>query len=78
MRTREEFHKLIDKIQDEKILQGYFLLIQKLNKNQAGELWEGLSDIEKNELLFSYEESFEPENLLSHDQVKKQHDKWLK
>jgi hypothetical protein len=69
---------LIDKIEDEEVLKGYFKLIQRLNNNQTGELWDGLSPEEKDELLLSYQESFDPNNLISHDEVKSQHDKWLK
>ena len=78
MKTREEFHKLIDEIRDEEILKGYLSLIQKLNKHQSGELWENLTAEEKEELILSYEESFDPNKLIPHEEVKKQHDKWLK
>lgn len=73
MRTREAFHKLIDKIENEEILKGYFELIQRLNGNQTGKLWDSLNAEEKNELLLSYEESFDPKNLVSHEEVKRQH-----
>jgi hypothetical protein len=78
MGTKEAFHQLIDKIDDEEILKGYFELIKRLNSNQTGKLWDSLSSEERNELLLSYEESFDPKNLVSHDDVKGQHDKWLK
>ncbi|MFZ2906447.1 MAG: hypothetical protein WAZ98_09615 [Cyclobacteriaceae bacterium] len=78
MRTKEAFHELIDKIENEEILKSYFKLIQRLNNNQTGKLWDTLSPEEKNELLLSYEESFDSKNLLSHEDVKAQHDKWLK
>jgi hypothetical protein len=78
MKTKEAFHELIDKIENEEILKGYFKLIQQLNSNQTGNLWNTLSSEEKNELLFSYDESFDPKNLLSHEDVKGQHEKWLK
>jgi hypothetical protein len=78
MKTKEAFHKLIDKIEDEKALKGYFELIQRLNNNQTGELWDSLSTEEKNELLLSYDESFDPKHIITHDEVKKQHDKWLR
>jgi hypothetical protein len=77
MRTKEDFHKLIEKIEDEEVLKGYFKLIQRLNNNQTGELWDALSPAEKEELLLSYDESFDPNNLVSHNEVKKQHVKWL-
>jgi len=72
MTTKNNFHKLIDTIEDEEALKGYFNLIQRLNKNQTGELWNSLNPDEKEELLLSYEESFDPNNVISHDQVKNQ------
>lgn len=78
MKTKDEFHRLIDTIEDEEVLKAYLKLIQKLNTNQTGELWNDLTHEEKEELLLSYGESFDSNNLIRHDEVKKQHDKWLK
>lgn len=77
MKTKEAFHQLIDKIENEKALRGYFELIQRLNDNQTGKLWDSLNSEEKSELLVSYEESFDPKELVSHEEVKQQHGKWL-
>ncbi|MBX2969022.1 MAG: hypothetical protein KF803_06605 [Cyclobacteriaceae bacterium] len=77
MKTKEAFHELIDKIESEEVLKGYFELIKRLNSNQTGKLWDALSSEEKDELLLSYEESLDPKNLLTHEEVKAQHDKWL-
>ena len=77
MKTKEDFHKLIENIEDEEILKGYLQLIQRLINHQTGELWNGLNSKEKEELLLSYEESFDNNYLISHQQVKKQHNKWL-
>jgi len=78
MRTKEDFHHLIDQIENEELLKSYFRLIQKLNNSQTGELWKSLSVEEKEELLLSYEESLDASNLVSHEEVKKQHEKWLR
>ena len=78
MRIKRDFHNLIDKIENEEILKGYFQLIQRLNKNQTGALWYSLSSAEQDELLLSYEESFNPANLISHEEAKKQHHRWLR
>lgn len=77
MKIKDDFHNLIEEIEDEAVLKGYFKLIQRLNNNQTGELWDSLSAEEKDELLLSFEESFDPKNLISHEEVKKQHGKWL-
>jgi hypothetical protein len=42
-----------------------------------GNLFNSLSEEQKRELLLSYEESFDEENLLDHETVKLQHAKWL-
>jgi ABC-type uncharacterized transport system substrate-binding protein len=77
MKTKEDFHKLIDEIKDEVVLKNYFELIRRLNNSQTGELWKKLNLEEQQELLLSFEESFNPDNLISQEQVKKQHGKWL-
>ncbi len=46
MNTKEDFHRLIDTIEDGKTLKGYYQLIQRLNSNQCGELWNSLTIIE--------------------------------
>ncbi|SMD36784.1 hypothetical protein SAMN04488029_3068 [Reichenbachiella faecimaris] len=78
MKTRQQFHHLIDGIKDEEKLEAYFDLIQSLNNRTNGELWNTLSKFEQEELLISYDESNSPENLVPHSLVKEQHGKWLK
>lgn len=77
MGTKEKFHHLIDTISDMRLLNSYYLLIQQLHNRQTGELWKSLSPAEQEELMMAYEESFDPDNLLSHKEVKKQIQKWL-
>jgi hypothetical protein len=78
MNVKDNFHHLIDEINDDKLLQAYYNLIQQLRENQSGKLWNRLNKTEQRELLLAYDESFEPANLLSHELVKKQHEQWLK
>jgi len=78
MKIKDDFHHLIDSIEDEQLLQHYYQLIQKFNGDQNGALWINLSEREKEELLTAYDESFDKNNLISHEQVKQQHAKWLK
>ena len=78
MRVKDDFHHLIDTIEDETILRAYYQLIQRLNNNQNGQLWNKLSSGQKQELMISYDESFDGKNLINHDEVKEQHTQWLK
>ncbi|MBS1486347.1 MAG: hypothetical protein JST43_02065 [Bacteroidetes bacterium] len=77
MTTKESFHQLIDLIEDEQKLKSYFDLIEKLNSQKPGELWGSLSQEQKNELLLSYDESFNEKNWVSHQEAKRQHAQWL-
>jgi len=77
MSIKEDFHHLIDTIEDEQVLNGYYQLI-KSNTGEYGQLWNNLTEEQKAELLIAYDESFDPQNLISHEDVKKQHEKWLK
>lgn len=78
MKIKDDFHHLIDSIEDEQLLTSYYQLIQKISHGANGHLWNNLSEDEKSELLIAYSESFDGDNLLSHEEVKQQHEKWLK
>lgn len=78
MKVKDDFHHLIDTIKDEELLKSYYQLIQRINNDLDGGLWNALSEEEKKELLIAYDESFDENNLLSHEQVKLRHEKWLK
>jgi len=77
MKTKEAFHKLIDNIEDEGLLNEYYNLISRLSNSQEGELWNTLTPEQKEELMLSYEESRDPKNLISHEEVVAQFSKWL-
>jgi len=78
MKIKDEFHHLIDSIDDEQLLKGYYELIQNLNSGENGQLWNSLTEEQKREVLLAYEESFDSANLIPHEEIKKSHEKWLK
>lgn len=77
MKVKEEFHKLIDTIDDDEMLVAYYNLISQLNKQETGKLFQKLTNKQKQELSLAYRESFNPVDLLSHQEVKSQYEKWL-
>ncbi len=77
MKVKEKFHKLIDNINDEEILSAYFDLISQLTSQNDGQLYKRLTKDQKEELDLAFNESFDATNLLSHSEVKHQHEKWL-
>ncbi|MES2808419.1 MAG: hypothetical protein V4619_07325 [Bacteroidota bacterium] len=78
MKIKDDFHHLIDSIEDEQLLEHYYQLIQKGSDDHNGPLWNSLTEAQKQELLTAYDESFISDNMISHQQVKSQHEKWLK
>jgi len=74
---KQNFHILIDNIENENLLINFYDLIKKRSSAIEGQLWNNLTKLEQEELLLSLEESKNPENLISHDEMIKKHKKWL-
>lgn len=74
---KENFHSLIDSIDNESLLLSFYNLMKNSSSSEDGQLWNRLSISEQEELLLSFEESKNDENLLSHDEMKQKHKKWL-
>ncbi len=77
MKTKEEFHLLIDSIEDENLLRAYYELVRMLNLQEEGKLMQSLSADQKSELMRSYEESYDEGQLLNHEEMKRRNSKWL-
>ena len=77
MELKQNFHHLIDSIDNEKLLINFYELIKKKSSAEEGQLWNKLTDEEQKELLLSLEESKSPENLTSHEEMVNKHKKWL-
>lgn len=74
---KQNFHHLIDSIDNENLLINFYDIIKKRSSAIEGQLWNNLTNLEQEELLLSLEESKNPENLISHDEMIRKHKKWL-
>mgnify|MGYP001616547187 CR=1 FL=1 len=74
---KKNFHLLIDSIDNENLLISFYDLIKKRSSTKEGQLWSRLTNQEQEELLLALEESTNPENLISHEEMGKKHRKWL-
>ena len=74
---RTEFHQLIDKIENEELLMKFYGLLIKSSVQQEGELWNKLSDEQKESLLLAESESNYSKNLIDFKTQKEKHGKWL-
>ena len=74
---KKNFHLLIDSIDNENLLVSFYDLIKKRSSTKEGQLWGRLTTQEQEELISALEESENPENLISHEEMVKKHKKWL-
>jgi len=74
---RNSFHKLIDEIDNERLLMKFYDLLIKSREQKEGELWNQLSDDQKNEVLLAESQSHYDKNLIDHKTQKAKHKKWL-
>ena len=74
---KTNFHHLIDEIDNEPLLMKFYDLLLKSRVQEEGELWNQLSEDQKNELLIAESESHYQKNLIDHKTQKAKHRKWL-
>ena len=71
------FHKLIDTIQNEKVLTTFYDIMSNANTSNDGLLWSRLTKEEQDELIHLEYESRDITNLISHSEMQFKHKKWL-
>ncbi len=74
---KKSFHLLIDSIDNENLLLNFYDLLKQRTNAKDGRLWDKLDYEEQKELLHAAEESKSEGNLISSDELKKKHKKWL-
>ena len=74
---KNNFHNLIDKIDNETLLMKFYDLMIQSATNKEGQLYARLTNEQKDVLMLAEEESDDPANLISYNQQKKKHKKWL-
>ena len=74
---QNNFHNLIDSIDNERVLLFFYNLMKKRAFDENGKLWQNLSEVEKDELLLAFDERKEFDNLIDFHKVKSKHNKWL-
>jgi len=75
---KTDFHQLIDKIDNEELLSSFYQLLVQRSLSKNGQLWESLTNEEKNELLLADEESKNSNNWISDEEVRQKHQQWLR
>lgn len=74
---KEELHKLIDTIDDERLLADVFLILSYRSDNKEGILWQKLTEEQRQEVLASESEIGDESAWVSHEELKRRNAKWL-
>ncbi len=74
---KKKFHSLIDSIENVDLLASFYDLVKKRSLTKEGQLWNRLTIMEQEELISALGESEHPEYLISNDEMKMKHKKWL-
>ncbi|MEN9339378.1 MAG: hypothetical protein RIQ62_690 [Bacteroidota bacterium] len=77
LELKTNFHKLIDEINNDEVLNQFYEILSSTRDRQEGMLWNKLSNTEHKELVETEKLSHRDENLLSHDEMKLKNKKWL-
>lgn len=75
---KNNFHKLIDRIDNNNILSKFYSILEQASTVKDGQLWNKLTEEEKQELLRIDNETDNNENLIPHSAIQAKHKKWLK
>ncbi len=67
--VRNEFHTLIDEVDSPLLLENFLDILKQTVQSEGSKLWDTLSKSEKSEVLKAYEESKDPNNLVTHEDV---------
>ncbi len=64
VQLKSNIHEIVDRIQSEQLLQALYDFLKTREKSEPGTLWEALTELQKQEVLASYDESEYENNLI--------------
>jgi hypothetical protein len=66
---RSNLHKIVDRIDDERLLKAIYSFLNERENSEEGKMWASLTEEQKKEVLQSYDESEDDSNLISDDDL---------
>ncbi len=72
-----EMFELLAQTYDEVVLLKLYKSMKEVFETTESDWWDELSTEQQTRLQKSIEESYDPENLIDHEDMKKKHAKWL-
>ncbi|WP_020606689.1 hypothetical protein [Spirosoma spitsbergense] len=73
---KDQFHDLIDRVQDEAVLVRYLGAIASEIKGESADLWNDLTPKQQKDVLEAVDQTNDPSRLISHQEAIKRHAPW--
>jgi hypothetical protein len=77
IKIKDDLHSLIDKTDNDELLEIVYHLLNSKGSDKEGELVNNLTPEQKKELYEAYDKSFDEENLIDLKKLKVKHSKWF-
>ena len=68
-KLKSNIHQIVDRIQSEQLLETIYDFLKTRETTKPGNIWSSLTEEQKKEVLLSFEESEDEENLIDIEQV---------
>lgn len=68
-KLKSNIHQIVDRIQSEQLLETIYDFLKARETTKPGNIWSSLTEEQKKEVLLSFEESEDEENLIDIEQV---------
>ncbi len=76
VQLKSGIHSFIDQIESLDLLNDYYYELKRIIDSRKSNIWDSLSEEQKREILLSYEESEQEENLIDENVVMEKYNKW--
>ncbi len=77
IKIKDDIHSLIDKTENDELLEIVYQLLDSKGSDKEGELVKNLTSGQKKELHDAYDESFDEANLIDLQKLETKHLKWF-
>ena len=77
IRIKDDLHSLIDKIDNDELLEMVYKILDSRNKESEGQLIQKLTADQKKELYEAYQDSEDESNLIDLEKLRAKHSKWF-
>jgi len=74
---KSNLHQLIDELESTELLEEYYNEIKRIVNSSKHRIWDTLTEEQKKEVLLSFDESNDENNLIDNEEIMNKYKKWL-